>query len=225
MASETGCPIEMHKIPINKCDEMFDADCQGDKFMPFHRAHYDPATGQSPNTPREQQNSMTSWIDASFVYSTKVRRCQVHAHARLGHEIFVSRIFYTKNCVSMCEHFIELSKLNFDGHFLEIYQNLIFLNSKAELEQTKIDEIKSVKIESQNDPEVLLLVHTIIDSNNAGESQNVLSGKLTKVLEKWVSADFQNFGFSKKRQLLKFAKDFCFDYTILKKMVLQKREN
>ena len=99
MASETGCPIEMHKIPINKCDEMFDADCQGDKFMPFHRAHYDPATGQSPNTPREQQNSMTSWIDASFVYSTKVRRCQVHAHARLGHEIFVSNIFYTKNCV------------------------------------------------------------------------------------------------------------------------------
>jgi dual oxidase len=72
MASETGCPIEMHKIPISKCDEMFDADCQGDKFMPFHRAHYDPQTGQSPNTPREQQNSMTSWIDASFVYSTKV---------------------------------------------------------------------------------------------------------------------------------------------------------
>ena len=24
MASEAGCPIEMHKIPIDKCDEMYD---------------------------------------------------------------------------------------------------------------------------------------------------------------------------------------------------------
>ena len=71
MASEAGCPIEMHKIPIEKCDDMYDAECTGNKFMPFHRANYDKKTGQSPNTPREQQNSMTSWIDASFVYSTK----------------------------------------------------------------------------------------------------------------------------------------------------------
>ena len=74
MASESGCPIEMHKIPIEKCDDMFDEECAGNKFMPFHRANYDKKTGQSPNTPREQQNSMTSWIDASFVYSTKVSR-------------------------------------------------------------------------------------------------------------------------------------------------------
>jgi len=71
MASENGCPIEVHKIPIEKCDEMYDADCKGDKFMPFHRAHYDSKTGQSPNSPREQVNRMTSWIDGSFVYSTK----------------------------------------------------------------------------------------------------------------------------------------------------------
>ena len=54
MASELGCPIEMHRIPIEKCDEMYDPECKGDTFMPFHRALYDKDTGQSPNTPREQ---------------------------------------------------------------------------------------------------------------------------------------------------------------------------
>jgi len=71
MASEAGCPIEIQKIPIDMGDEMYDPNRQGDKFMPFHRAKYDLKTGQSPNMPREQQNTMTSWIDGSFVYSTK----------------------------------------------------------------------------------------------------------------------------------------------------------
>lgn len=70
MASEAGCPIEMHKIEIENCDDTYDQSCRGDKFMPFHRALYDPRTGQSPNSPREQLNLMTSWIDGSFVYST-----------------------------------------------------------------------------------------------------------------------------------------------------------
>jgi len=54
MASESGCPIEMHRIDIEKCDDMYDKDCKGNKFMPFHRAGYDRKTGQSPNRPREQ---------------------------------------------------------------------------------------------------------------------------------------------------------------------------
>ncbi|XP_035222142.1 dual oxidase-like isoform X3 [Stegodyphus dumicola] len=70
MASEAGCPIELHKIEIDTCDDTYDKSCRGHKFMPFHRALYDSKTGQSPNSPREQLNQMTSWIDGSFVYST-----------------------------------------------------------------------------------------------------------------------------------------------------------
>ena len=44
----------MHQIEIEKCDEMYDADCKGGAVMPFHRARYDKSTGQSPNSPREQ---------------------------------------------------------------------------------------------------------------------------------------------------------------------------
>ena len=57
------------------------------------RSNYDKKTGQSPNTPREQTNSMTSWIDASFVYSTKVQiyqttECLVHRAEELDLGIF-----------------------------------------------------------------------------------------------------------------------------------------
>lgn len=63
MASESGCPIEMHKIEIEKCDEMFDRDCRGDKYIPFHRAAYDRDTGQSPNAPREQVKKFFSRLN------------------------------------------------------------------------------------------------------------------------------------------------------------------
>ena len=86
MASETGCPLEVHKISIDRCDEMFDEDCHGDTWMPFYRdddeldlrseistqpihfpsyfrAKYDSGTGQSPNSPREQVQSYNYRIE------------------------------------------------------------------------------------------------------------------------------------------------------------------
>ncbi|XP_014272610.1 dual oxidase [Halyomorpha halys] len=70
MASESGCPIEVHQIPIDPGDEMYDPEGKGGRSIPFHRASYDPSTGLSPNSPREQINRVTSWIDGSFIYST-----------------------------------------------------------------------------------------------------------------------------------------------------------
>ena len=66
MASEHGCPIEMHRIPIEKCDEMYDENCTGETFMPFHRAQYDGKTGQSPNSPREQVRKKIETASANF---------------------------------------------------------------------------------------------------------------------------------------------------------------
>ena len=56
MASENGCPLEIHHIEIEQCDEMYDENCSSNKnlSMPFYRANYDRITGQSPNAPREQ---------------------------------------------------------------------------------------------------------------------------------------------------------------------------
>ncbi|OQV13223.1 Dual oxidase [Hypsibius exemplaris] len=68
---ETGCPFEVLKIPIARCDASFDKECQGETAMPILRTRYDQKTGQSPNNPRAQTNMMSSWLDGSAIYSTK----------------------------------------------------------------------------------------------------------------------------------------------------------
>lgn len=77
MASESGCPIEHHRIPVDKCDHMYDPDCQGTKSMPFLRAAYDRDTGQSPNSPREQvgvqtmEPAMPAWVQQTYYFILK----------------------------------------------------------------------------------------------------------------------------------------------------------
>lgn len=67
MASESGCPIEHHRIPVDKCDHMYDPECNGAKYMPFLRAAYDRNTGQSPNSPREQVSLLRNMFKLSVL--------------------------------------------------------------------------------------------------------------------------------------------------------------
>ncbi|CAD5221006.1 unnamed protein product [Bursaphelenchus xylophilus] len=70
-STQISCPLEMHKIPVPKCDTVFDSHCKGETQIPFTRAKYDKTTGHGLNSPREQVNDRTAWIDASFLYSTQ----------------------------------------------------------------------------------------------------------------------------------------------------------
>lgn len=53
-STQISCPLEVHKIPVPRCDPVFDAQCEGKTEIPFIRAKYDKNTGQGLNSPREQ---------------------------------------------------------------------------------------------------------------------------------------------------------------------------
>ena len=52
-------------IKIPKCDEFMDADCTGEKKIPFERSLH-----KKNEFPRNQINSITAWLDASQVYGS-----------------------------------------------------------------------------------------------------------------------------------------------------------
>ncbi|PIO73714.1 heme peroxidase [Teladorsagia circumcincta] len=67
-STQTSCPLEIMKIPVPPGDPVYDIDGTGTE-IPFTRAKYDKESGQGFNSPREQVNERTAWIDGSFVYS------------------------------------------------------------------------------------------------------------------------------------------------------------
>jgi dual oxidase len=64
-ATQISCPLEVHKIPVPKCDRVFDSQCEGKTEIPFVRAKYDKATGHGINSPREQVGQLEPWNNSS----------------------------------------------------------------------------------------------------------------------------------------------------------------
>lgn len=69
-----GDPREPLPIPVPKGDPVFDPNGTGSGIIPFFRSAFDPATGTDQDNPRQQVNSITSFIDASVVYGSDPRR-------------------------------------------------------------------------------------------------------------------------------------------------------
>uniref|UniRef100_A0A8C3J8T5 NAD(P)H oxidase (H2O2-forming) n=1 Tax=Calidris pygmaea TaxID=425635 RepID=A0A8C3J8T5_9CHAR len=63
-----GCPAEFLNIHIPPGDPTFDPAGTGDVVLPFQRIQWAMETGQSPNSPREQTNEVTGWLDGSSIY-------------------------------------------------------------------------------------------------------------------------------------------------------------
>ncbi|NXT78254.1 DUOX2 oxidase, partial [Zapornia atra] len=63
-----GCPAEFLNIHIPPGDPVFDPAGTGDVVLPFQRIQWAMETGQSPNSPREQTNEVTGWLDGSSIY-------------------------------------------------------------------------------------------------------------------------------------------------------------
>ena len=67
-------PAEPADIPVPLGDIYFDPTGLGTVVIPFNRSIYDPASGTGVNNPREQENEITAWIDASNVYGSDDER-------------------------------------------------------------------------------------------------------------------------------------------------------
>ena len=67
-------PPEAADIHVPAGDPFFDPTGTGTRVISFNRSLYDPLTGDAFNNPRQQENEITAWIDASNVYGSDAVR-------------------------------------------------------------------------------------------------------------------------------------------------------
>lgn len=68
--TEVDALLEPFPLPIPRGDPWFDPDGTGTKEMAFERSAWDPVSGTGSDNPRQQINTITTWIDASQVYGS-----------------------------------------------------------------------------------------------------------------------------------------------------------
>ena len=68
-------------IDVPRADPIFDPDDEGGANIRFKRSIFDPSTGQDKGTPRQQINTVTAWMDGSFIYGSDEDRKQAVAGA------------------------------------------------------------------------------------------------------------------------------------------------
>jgi len=74
--TETDSETSSFDIAVPKGDPQFDPRGTGTQTIPLTRSEFDPATGTSKTSPRQQVNSTTAWMDASMIYGSSLEVAQ-----------------------------------------------------------------------------------------------------------------------------------------------------
>jgi hypothetical protein len=82
----SGTPAEPFNVAVPSGDPSFDPGNTGTQVIPLNRSLSDPATGTSVANPRQQVNTITSWLDGSQIYGSDAAtadKLRTHVGGRL----------------------------------------------------------------------------------------------------------------------------------------------